>query len=77
MSGERWAEKSAYYRNVPASLYFKLRVTSSYGVESEKSFRIIVLPPWWQTWWAYIMYVLLLALSIWSFIKMANKKSPE
>ena len=67
-------DKSAYYFNVPAGHYtFKLKATSSYGVWAEKSFLVVVLPPWWQTWWAYTLYALLLALAIWIFIKWRTK----
>jgi signal transduction histidine kinase len=27
----------------------------------------IITPPWWHTWWAYIIYITLLAGSIWGF----------
>jgi LytS/YehU family sensor histidine kinase len=34
-----------------------------------KSVKIIVLPPWWQTWWAYCLYGLLAIVAVWSFIR--------
>ncbi|MGZ3945830.1 MAG: two-component regulator propeller domain-containing protein [Mucilaginibacter sp.] len=30
-------------------------------------FSFIINPPWWQTWWAYVLYVGLLGGSIWGF----------
>jgi signal transduction histidine kinase len=67
-------EKAAYYFNVPTGHYvFKVRATSSYGVNAEKSIRIVVLPPWWQTWWAYTLYAILLASAVWTFIKWRTK----
>lgn len=66
--------KTAYYFNVPAGHYtFRVKAWSSYGVWAEKSIKIIILPPWWQTWWAYTLYVLLLAAAIWIFIKWRTK----
>jgi len=63
-------EKTAYYLNLPPGHYvFRVKATSAYGVSSEKSIKIIVLPPWWQTWWAYTIYLVLLALAIGGFIK--------
>ena len=54
-------QKTAYYFNVPPGHYtFRVKAWSSYGVWSEKSIKIIVLPPWWQTWWAYTLYAGLL-----------------
>ncbi|MEO7393370.1 MAG: ATP-binding protein, partial [Chitinophagaceae bacterium] len=67
-------EKSAYYFNLPPGHYvFKVRAASSYGVSSETSVKIIVLPPWWQTWWAYSLYGLLLLFGIWTFIKWRTR----
>jgi signal transduction histidine kinase len=40
---------------------------------SEKAVEVIVLPPWWQTWWAYTLYIVLLAIIIWGFIKWRTK----
>ncbi len=68
-------EKSAYYFNIPPGHYtFRLKTASSYGVNAERSIIIKVLPPWWQTWWAYTLYALILILAIWSFIKWRTKK---
>jgi len=67
-------EKAVNYFNVPTGHYvFRIKVASSYGVIAEKSIRIIVLPPWWQTWWAYTLYLLLLALAIWVFIRWRTR----
>jgi Na+/H+ antiporter NhaC len=46
-----------------------VKAWSSYGILSEKSVKITVLPPWWQTWWAYTLYGLLLIGIIWAMIK--------
>jgi signal transduction histidine kinase/ligand-binding sensor domain-containing protein len=63
-------DKTAYFFNIPPGHYvFRIKASSSYGIIAEKSFKIIVLPPWWQTWWAYTSYVLLLFVAIWIFIK--------
>lgn len=55
----------ATYQNLPSGTYhLKLRATDSYGrlVEMPYSIEIRVLPPWYATWWAYIIYVVLLAV---------------
>jgi signal transduction histidine kinase len=28
-----------------------------------------VLPPWYRTWWAYALYILLFLISVWGFVK--------
>ena len=66
--------KTAYYFNVsPGHFTFRVKAWSSYGLWSEKAVTITILPPWWQTWWAYTLYVLLLAGLIWTFIKWRTR----
>jgi hypothetical protein len=51
-------DKTAYYYNVPPGLYtFHVKVMSSYGVWAKKSIAIVVLPPWWSTWWFELIAV--------------------
>jgi signal transduction histidine kinase len=57
---EAGAEKTAYYYNVPPGNYqFKVKAASSEGHWAERNINIIILPPWWRTWWAYCLYGLL------------------
>jgi signal transduction histidine kinase/streptogramin lyase len=51
------------YTNVaPGTYTFKVKATNSDGIWNEEgvSFKVIIRPPWWRTWWAYIIYGLLL-----------------
>jgi len=53
-------ERTAYYTNLdPGEYVFKVKGTNSDGVWNEEgaSIKITVLPPWWQTWWAYTIYI--------------------
>ena len=58
------AEFPANYAQVPPGNYtFRIKtVNSSSGIPSENSVQLKVLPPWWQTWWAYGLYGLALVL---------------
>ncbi|HRI61193.1 MAG TPA: two-component regulator propeller domain-containing protein, partial [Saprospiraceae bacterium] len=49
-------EGEASYVNVPPGAYvFRARGANSMGVwGSETALQVVVLPPWWQTWWAYL-----------------------
>lgn len=54
----------ATYQNLPAGTYqLNLRAVDSYGrlVEMPYSIEVCVLPPWYLTWWAYLIYVILMA----------------
>lgn len=53
----------ATYANLPSGTYtFKVKAANSDGVWNQKPriLEIIVLPPWWKTWWAYSLYLMLL-----------------
>ncbi|MBD0289561.1 MAG: hypothetical protein ICV79_29700, partial [Flavisolibacter sp.] len=68
-------DKTAYYFNIPPGHYvFRLKASSSYGVVGEKTIKIIVLPPWWHTWWAYTLYALFFIVSVWTYIKWRTSK---
>ncbi|MBR4688695.1 MAG: hybrid sensor histidine kinase/response regulator, partial [Bacteroidales bacterium] len=51
----------AYYSNLPAGKYrFRVRITNNNQsiVETEKSLTVRILPPWYRTWWAWLLYAL-------------------
>ena len=55
--------RQAAYQNLPVGTYqLKLRAIDSYGnlVELPYAIQVRVLPPWYRTWWAYLIYLLLL-----------------
>ena len=60
-------DRTATYQNLPEGRYeLRLRATDSYGrtVELPYSISVRVLPPWYRTWWAYLIYVLLLGAAV-------------
>jgi len=62
-------DHTAYYTNLdPGEYVFKVKGTNSDGVWNEKgaALTIIVLPPWWATNWAYILYGILIIGSLYS-----------
>ena len=67
-------DQRAYYFNVPPGRYvFKVKAASDNGIWSEKSIAITILPPWWRTWWAYTIYVLLFLAGHMQFIASSDK----
>ena len=70
-------KRSATYTNLDAGDYtFRVKASNNDGVWNEKgaSLKIIVLPPWWQTWWAYTLYGLFLLCLVFAFIHSQRKK---
>jgi serine phosphatase RsbU (regulator of sigma subunit) len=52
-------QRSAIYPNLPPGNYtFHLKASNNNEVWNEEgvALNIIILPPWWQSWWAYILY---------------------
>jgi ligand-binding sensor domain-containing protein len=52
-------QRSAIYPNLPPGKYiFHVKASNNNDVWNEKgaSIYITILPPWWKTWWAYIIY---------------------
>lgn len=56
--------RSVSYSNLPSGKYtFRLRVANNDGVwsDDEAALKIVILPPWYLTWWAITLAVLLCA----------------
>jgi signal transduction histidine kinase/ligand-binding sensor domain-containing protein len=60
---DRWmqagTQRSAIYPRLPHGTYtFRVQAASSEGVWNEEgaSIRFTIRPPWWLTWWAYMVY---------------------
>jgi signal transduction histidine kinase/DNA-binding response OmpR family regulator len=65
-------QRTATYTNLsPGDYIFKVKASNSDGIWAEKPYelRITVLPPWYRTWWAYLLYALFLAALIYAFIR--------
>jgi len=65
------------YTNLdPGNYVLKVKGTNSDGIWNQKgsSLKIIIIPPFWQTWWAYTMYSFLIIASILGIIKMRSWK---
>ncbi|WP_461055723.1 hybrid sensor histidine kinase/response regulator transcription factor [Spirosoma arcticum] len=64
-------QATATYTNLsPATYTFVVNASNTSGVWSPhtRQIRIIIAPPFWQTWWAYVGYVLLLLGAIGLFL---------
>ena len=63
-------ERSATYRYLPSGNYeFKVKVANQDGVwfEDYASLPIRVMPPWYQSWWAYFLYILTIGLVLYYY----------
>jgi signal transduction histidine kinase/ligand-binding sensor domain-containing protein/CheY-like chemotaxis protein len=78
---ENWREgdesRLARYTNMsPGEYLFRVIVSNSDGVWNEEgaSIKIIILPPWWATTWAYILYILIILSIIYFTWKLQLKR---
>ena len=70
--------RSATYTNLaPGSYTFKVNCTNRDGrwVKKQVYIHLIVLPPWYLTWWAYVAYVLIFATLVYVFMSYRIKQT--
>ncbi len=64
------------YTNLPSGKYtFKVRAANNDGVwnDEAQSLEILVLPPWWETWWFQILAIVGGVLLVYSVIQLRIK----
>jgi len=57
--------RKVYFTKMPPGQYlFKVKGSNSSGLwnEKETSFEIIITPPWWKSFWAYLIYIAVLSV---------------
>ncbi|GAB6010975.1 hybrid sensor histidine kinase/response regulator [Viscerimonas tarda] len=74
---KKWNPVTRYnigtYRNIPPGTYrFKVKGSNSFGIwtEEETVLEIEIMPPFWKSVWAYLIYTVLLAMAIFFAIKV-------
>lgn len=75
---ESGTRRTATYLHLPSGKYvFKVEGSNSQGIWSNKTaeIQITVLPPWWRSWWAYLIYILLLILCIRAYFKFTVNRA--
>lgn len=64
-------QRSAYYSNLREGTYqLRIRSTDANGIwnSEERVLAIEVTPPWWRTYWAYGLYVLLGLSAVYTYV---------
>ena len=70
--------RTAHYSRLEEGTYtFKIKVRNAAGIWGEEVtlLTVIVLPPWYRTWWAYIIYTLLIASIVYWYIKYKTRQA--
>ncbi|RYG05280.1 MAG: hybrid sensor histidine kinase/response regulator, partial [Chitinophagaceae bacterium] len=76
------ARRKAYFTELPAGNYtFRVRASNNSGIwnNQEATLRIVVLPPFWLSGWAYLLYALIIVAVIrfivWNYRKRLSEKN--
>ncbi|MBQ8673021.1 MAG: response regulator [Bacteroides sp.] len=67
----------AYYNNLESGTYrFRLRATNENGIWSTETreLTVVVLPPLWATWWAYLIYIIVTALLVYFLYRTSHNR---
>ncbi|MBK9017352.1 MAG: hypothetical protein IPM82_26700 [Saprospiraceae bacterium] len=75
---EAGSQRSATFLQLPPGTYtFRVQGTNSQGVWSENiaELQIHVLPPWWKTWWAYLLYGMLGVMAIGLYFRFSINRA--
>ncbi len=79
---DEWVELSASERkitfaNLPAGDYIlKAKTANSDGVWSDvRDLKIHILPPWWASWWAYVIYISLILGALYMYTLFVKRQS--
>jgi signal transduction histidine kinase/ligand-binding sensor domain-containing protein len=77
----RWIQagalRSATYTNLsPATYTFRVKACNSDGVwnNTGDSFTVIIDAPWWQKWWAWLLYVILFTAAVYAFVHYRSRQ---
>ncbi len=72
-----WTKKTEKdYTNLPAGRYeFQVKCRNNTDNESPvTTYSFTILPPWYQSWWAYTLYLLIFASLLYLFYKRQQRK---
>lgn len=70
---------TAVYANLQPGLYtFKIQSCNSFDVcSSVKSYKITITPPYWKTWWFYLIVLTVLISVLFTYIKVRERTLQE
>ncbi|MEZ4772449.1 MAG: two-component regulator propeller domain-containing protein [Bacteroidia bacterium] len=71
------SNRVATYTNLdPGTYTFHVKGSNNDGGwnEAGTSVRLLIRPPWWKTWWAYALYLLMAGLAITGFIRYRTEE---
>ena len=72
-----WEDKvSREFANLPYGTYtFRVRAKNTFNVVSEEiSYTFKILPPWYATWWAFLLYLISFGFLVYGLVKFQTNR---
>jgi class 3 adenylate cyclase len=72
-----WSHESTRdYTHLPEGSYrFRVRARSPHGaIAEDAALGFGVLPPWYRTWWAYLLYTAVGGLGLWGVVRLRTRQ---
>ncbi len=71
---EQTVEREKYTSLREGTYTFQVQARDPFGrISQPASFTFIILPPWYRTWWAYLMYAALLSLLVAGLVQLRTR----
>jgi signal transduction histidine kinase/ligand-binding sensor domain-containing protein len=70
-------QRSVTYTNLsPGTYTFKVKASNSDGVWNKKGASVIIVihAPWWATWWAWVLWIVLFVSAVYAFVAYRSRK---
>ena len=61
----------------PGTYEFRVKAEKNNQQSGETVFTVVVHHPWWQSWWAYCIYLALAGFLLWKYIRFRNRRMQE
>jgi signal transduction histidine kinase/ligand-binding sensor domain-containing protein len=70
-------QRSVTYTNLsPGTYTFSVKAANSDGVWNAKgtSMLLVIYPPWWDTWWVWVLYIIIFGVALYALIQYRSRK---
>ena len=61
----------------PGTYKFRIKAERNNEQTEEREFTVVVHSPWYRTWWAYCLYLLLLGIAAWQYLRQRSRNEQD
>ena len=83
INGEPWVRLQSGDNNItfshlaPGTYHFRVKAKRNNKETKIREFDVVIRTPWYQSWWAYLAYVIAIATLIWQYLRMRRRKEQD